>query len=142
MALWSIGREVRGVTGTQQTPVNKAAEARDSVQELLSAHRPRVDELSMIDALLVTSELVTNAQRHGAGLAGFSARIATGVLEVTVADNSPRHPATAIGRDKFGVGGYGWPMIHKLTSCVVIVPADGGKAITVTVPLRCDRTAD
>ncbi|MEU8786590.1 ATP-binding protein [Streptomyces sp. NPDC048637] len=129
------------MTGTQQTPVNKAAEARDRVQELLHAHRPRVDELSMIDALLVTSELVTNAQRHGGGLADFSARIAAGFLELTVADRSPRHPATAIGGEKFGVGGYGWPMIQKLTSCVVIVPAVGGKAITVTVPLGCDSSA-
>ncbi|MFE1173077.1 ATP-binding protein [Streptomyces sp. NPDC058773] len=130
------------MTGTQQTPVNKAAEARDRVQELLNAHRPRVGELAMIDALLVTSELVTNAQRHGEGLAAFSARIASGLLEVTVADHSPRHPATAIGPEKYGVGGYGWPMIQKLTSCVVIVPAADGKAITVTVPLRFDGEAE
>ncbi|MEU8682886.1 ATP-binding protein [Streptomyces sp. NPDC048611] len=129
------------MTGTQQTPVNRAAEARDRVQELLNMHRPRVGELSMIDALLVTSELVTNAQRHGGGLADFSARIASGLLEVTVADRSPRHPATAIGPEKYGVGGYGWPMIQKLTSCVVIVPAVDGKAITVTVPLRFDGAA-
>lgn len=140
--LWSIGREVRGVTDTQQTPVNKAADARDRVHELLHAHRPQVDELSGIDALLVTSELVTNAQRHGGGVAGFSARIAGGLLEVTVADRSPRHPATAIGREKYGLGGYGWPMIQKLTSCVVIVPTGDGKAITVTVPLRFEGVPD
>ncbi|WP_327154393.1 ATP-binding protein [Streptomyces tubercidicus] len=126
------------MTGTQQTPVNKAADARDRVHELLNAHRPQVDELSTIDALLVTSELVTNAQRHGGGVAAFSVRIAAGLLELTVADRSPRHPATAIGPEKFGVGGYGWPMIQKLTSCVVIVPTVDGKSITVTVPLRSD----
>ncbi|MGW7578733.1 ATP-binding protein [Streptomyces sp. NPDC054765] len=121
--------------GTQQTPVNKAADARARVHELLAAHRPRVDERSVIDAVLVTSELVTNAQRHGGGLSGFSARIASGLLEVTVADHSPREPATAVGREKYAVGGYGWPMIQRLTACVAIVPTAGGKAITVTVPL-------
>ncbi|MFG2532560.1 ATP-binding protein [Streptomyces sp. NPDC048516] len=123
------------MTGAQQAPVNKAAEARDHVQELLSAHRPAIDEISMIDALLVTSELVTNAQRHGDGLSGFSARIVGDRLEVTVADRSRRQPVTAIGREKFAVGGYGWPMIQQLTACVVIIPTSDGKAITVTIPL-------
>lgn len=123
------------MTGVQQAPVNKAAEARDQVQELLSAHRPAIDEISMIDALLVTSELVTNAQRHGDGLSGFSARIVADRLEVTVADRSFRQPVTAVGSEKFSVGGYGWPMIQQLTACVVIIPTSGGKAITVTIPL-------
>ncbi|MFE1763357.1 ATP-binding protein [Streptomyces angustmyceticus] len=126
------------MTGAQQTPVNKAAEARARVHELLSAHRPRIDELSVIDALLVTSELVTNAQRHGDGLSDFSARIVADRLEVTVADRNRRQPATAAGREKFAVGGYGWPMIQQLTTCVVIIPTPGGKAITVTVPLAFD----
>ncbi|MGW2023550.1 ATP-binding protein [Streptomyces decoyicus] len=127
--------------GTQQVPVNKAADARALVHELLDAHRPRIDERSVIDAVLVTSELVTNAQRHGGGLSGFSARIVAGLLEVTVADHSPRQPATAAGREKFAVGGYGWPMVQQLTSCVAIVPTASGKAITVTVPLAFDRVA-
>jgi len=129
------------VTGAQQTPVNKAAEARARVHELLSAHRPRIGELSVIDALLVTSELVTNAQRHGDGLSGFSARIVADRLEVTVADHNRRQPATAAGREKYAVGGYGWPMIQQLTACVVIIPTPGGKAITVTIPLSFDRTS-
>ncbi|WP_336052838.1 ATP-binding protein [Streptomyces sp. CA2R101] len=113
----------------------EAAEARDQVQELLSAHRPAIGEISMIDALLVTSELVTNAQRHGDGLSGFSARIVADRLEVTVADRSRRQPATAVGRETFAVGGYGWPMIQQLTDCVIIIPTSGGKAITVSIPL-------
>ncbi|MEU6330726.1 ATP-binding protein [Streptomyces sp. NPDC047049] len=123
------------MTGAQQAPVCEAAEARDQVQELLSAHRPAIGEISMIDALLVTSELVTNAQRHGDGLSGFSARIVADRLEVTVADRSRRQPATAVGREKFAVGGYGWPMIQQLTDCVIIIPTSGGKAITVSIPL-------
>ncbi|MFG2825916.1 ATP-binding protein [Streptomyces sp. NPDC048434] len=130
------------VAGAQQTPVNKAAEARAGVHELLSAHRPRIGELSMIDALLVTSELVTNAQRHGNGLSGFSARIVADRLEVTVADRSRRQPATAVGREKYAVGGYGWSMIQQLTACVVIIPTAGGKAITVTLPITFDRAPE
>ncbi|MFE3887776.1 ATP-binding protein [Streptomyces lydicus] len=123
------------MTGAQQAPVWEAAEARDQVRELLSAHRPAIDEISVIDALLVTSELVTNAERHGDGLSGFSARIVADRLEVTVSDRSRRQPATAVGREKFAVGGYGWPMIQQLTACVVIIPTSGGKAITVDIPL-------
>ncbi|GAA2336807.1 ATP-binding protein [Streptomyces caniferus] len=129
------------MTGAQQTPVTKAAEARAHVHELLSAHRPHIDELSVIDALLVTSELVTNAQRHGDGISGFSARIVADRLEVTVADGNRRQPATAVGREKYAVGGYGWPMIQQLTACVVIIPTPGGKAITVTIPLAFDRAS-
>ncbi|MFG2138326.1 ATP-binding protein [Streptomyces sp. NPDC048650] len=128
------------MTETQQVPVNAAADGRDHVRDLIAAHRPQVDELSVMDALLVTSELVTNAQRHGGGIAGFFARIVADCLEVTVIDYSPRHPSTVAGREKYAVGGYGWPMIQQLATGIAIARTADGKAITVTMSLAGDRS--
>lgn len=57
----------------------RAAEARNFVHDLLHGTGSQVDDLALVDALLVTTELVTNAQRHGGGLTGFTAQIVEGV---------------------------------------------------------------
>ncbi|GAB2941004.1 ATP-binding protein [Streptomyces heilongjiangensis] len=97
-------------------------------------------EAAMIDLLLVVSELVTNAVRHGGGLAGFDVAVSEAGVRLDVRDYSPAVPTAAHGpgmppRSHEG-SGYGWPLINRLSSQVdVRRPAEGGKTISVLVPL-------
>ncbi|MEU8786591.1 ATP-binding protein [Streptomyces sp. NPDC048637] len=115
----------------------RAAEARNFVHDLL--HRTgspvEVDDLALVDALLVTTELVTNAQRHGGGLTGFTARIVEGYLEVAVEDGSAHCPTAASPRDPGATGAHGWSLIQRLARTVDITVTVTGKTIRVTLPL-------
>ncbi|MEU5656377.1 ATP-binding protein [Streptomyces sp. NPDC047737] len=123
-----------------EVPQNAAA-ARAVVTRLLEAwsHGRSGEgpaEVVLADALLVTSELVTNAVRHGGGLTGFTAEITEEGLLLTVADASPeapvvteRDPATA------PIGGYGWPLVRRLTEWVSVRHHLGGKNVVALIAL-------
>ncbi|MEY2243547.1 ATP-binding protein [Streptomyces sp. BF23-18] len=123
--------------------VTSAATARDHVRVLLGGHGrtggPSPD--AVVDLLLVVSELVTNAIRHGGGLAGFDARLTDGGVWLAVRDNSDVVPEQAHGtgeipRTHRTTGGYGWPLIIRLSTAVTFEPCrEGGKTIHVFVPL-------
>nr|WP_203611986.1 ATP-binding protein [Streptomyces cyaneofuscatus] len=118
-----------------------AGEARDVVTRLLAAE---FDELSdeilsnvvVADALLVTSEIVTNALWHGGGLTGFSARITDGGLRLVVDDADPRHPVLQDPPPgSVGEGGYGWSLVHRLTRQLSVTSHEDGKRIVAVVSL-------
>lgn len=94
---------------------------------------------SVADALLVTSELVTNAFRHGGGITDFTAEVTDGGVRVSVGDRSDRLPALpdrTEDHDRLRIGGHGWRLILTLARNVAIThQADGGKLITALVPL-------
>ncbi|CAL9348996.1 ATP-binding protein [Streptomyces sp. enrichment culture] len=122
--------------------VGGAAQARayaESVaRELWGVPRGGVREEDVVDLLLVVSELVTNAIRHGGGLAGFEAGPTAAGVWVAVHDRSavvPRavytFPTTHPG------GGYGWPLVARLARDIVVdLRPGGGKTISALVPLR------
>ncbi|MEI5007864.1 ATP-binding protein [Streptomyces sp. PmtA] len=119
-----------------------AAAARDRVERLLEDHfrgapRHRPPAVVLTDALLVTSELVTNAIRHGGGVTGFAARVSGEGLVLTVRDRNPAPPVVRLRPEgqPFPVGGYGWPLVQRLASRIHITPLRGGKTIRVLVPL-------
>ncbi|MGW6684066.1 ATP-binding protein [[Kitasatospora] papulosa] len=118
-----------------------AAAARDMVTRLLEAEFCVLGEegpvdVVVADALLVTSELVTNAVRHGGGLTGFNAEITDDGLLLTVADASTHAPVTA-ERDPAAasVGGYGWLLVRRLARRVSITYLPDGKHIVALVAL-------
>ncbi|MEU6330727.1 ATP-binding protein [Streptomyces sp. NPDC047049] len=113
----------------------RAADARNFVHDLLHNAGIPVDDLALVDALLVTTELVTNAQRHGGGLIGFTARIVEGHLELTVEDRSEDCPITVAPRDPGATGGYGWPLVQRLARTIDIALTETGKTIRVTLHL-------
>jgi hypothetical protein len=99
------------------------------------------DTVVVADALLVTSELVTNAIRHGGGLTGFDVQLEESHLTLHVSDASPELPAATRPEGPFDpdrplVGGYGWPLVHRLCQQVSVRPLPGGgKCVTVTLSL-------
>ncbi|MER5307800.1 ATP-binding protein [Streptomyces sp. NPDC002773] len=94
------------------------------------------------DALLVTSELVSNALRHGGGLTGFGVESDGGTVVITVADTSGELPHLTDRRGRRrdfgpGEGGFGWPLIRLLALEIrLCLLPQGGKTIEVRLPLR------
>ncbi|MFJ8539002.1 ATP-binding protein [Streptomyces sp. NPDC093591] len=127
---------------TRHGPLSPA-EARGAVRRVLSEQaRTRgttcgPDVLS--DALLVASELTTNAMLHGGGVTGFDAEVVGQNLYLSVSDRERRRPVTVDPVDRQGrhrCGGRGWPIVCRLSRNVLVsdLPA-GGKCVTAVIPL-------
>ncbi|ANS62654.1 hypothetical protein SLINC_0430 [Streptomyces lincolnensis] len=127
------------------SPVTSPATARAHTQRVVCegwespSRRARPEDV--IDLLLVVSELVTNAIRHGGGLAGFEVTPAEDGVRLTVHDHSDVIPDVALGNGAFPRGhrgnGYGWPLVIRLAREICVDRRrTGGKTISVLVPLR------
>ncbi|MFF4273530.1 ATP-binding protein [Streptomyces sp. NPDC001536] len=135
------GEEVRSA----EPPVTTAAAAREYTRSVVrqrwdSASRTAREE-DVVDLLLVVSELVTNAIRHGDGLAAFEVTVARDGVRLAVHDHSDVVPDAAYGCGRPPGAdhghGYGWPLIIRLAREIVIDRRPGGgKSISVLVPLR------
>ncbi|NNJ07007.1 ATP-binding protein [Streptomyces sp. PKU-MA01144] len=118
--------------GADEPRPGSAAAARERVRRLLDGHAaaplppPVVD-----DILLVTSELVTNALRHGGGLAAFHAELDGGTVRIRVSDRSPTPPRSELRRRITAPGGFGWPLVQRLSRSVTVdvTPARDGKTV-------------
>ncbi|MFE2571446.1 ATP-binding protein [Streptomyces mirabilis] len=132
-AAWMNGMVARSAP---PVPPNAAA-AREAVTDLLTSRScgqgAEPADVVVADALLVTSELVTNAFRHGGGLTGFAAELSDEGLRIAVADASPRHPVVQERGDAGAaqIGAYG----GRLATNISIAFHPGGKHITALVPL-------
>ncbi|KIF02503.1 regulatory protein [Streptomyces sp. RSD-27] len=115
-------------------PPGSAAAARERVRELLLLAGVSLDSVPAADALLVTSELVTNAIRHGHGVTAFRADIEDGVLRLSIADANPRPPTARTGTVDHP-GGYGWPLVQRLAERVDCSTRADGKTITTALRL-------
>lgn len=117
------------------------AYARSVVREQWDSPDRVAREEDVIDLLLVVSELVTNAIRHGDGLAGLEILPTPDGLRLAVHDNSDVVPAVAYGSgalpSRHHGNGYGWPLVMRLAREITIdTRPEGGKTISVLVPLR------
>ncbi|WP_369227608.1 ATP-binding protein [Streptomyces sp. R39] len=95
------------------------------------------------DALLVTSELTTNAILHGGGVTGFDVDVEGCAVRVSVSDRSDEVPVaerTVDERNRWRAGGRGWPIVCRLARDVEVAGLPrGGKRITAVVPLNRTR---
>ncbi len=132
----------------RRTPEN-ASQARERVRGVLRTRFASpgggvaLDELLVADVLLVTSELVSNAIRHGGGLTGFAAVLTADGILLTVTDRSDDLPRTGAGTAAPGApGGYGWPIVGRLAeSLETTLLVGGGKRIRAFVRLDRPRPA-
>ncbi|MER7817332.1 ATP-binding protein [Streptomyces sp. NPDC096153] len=127
------------VPGAQDRRPATASAARERVRRLLDGHpgaplHPRV----VNDVLLVTSELVTNALRHGDGIAAFHAELDGGTVRISVTDRSTAPPSSASRRDVTTPGGFGWPLVRRLSRSVTITPTRDGKTVEAVLLLAPD----
>ncbi|MGW7819499.1 ATP-binding protein [Streptomyces puniciscabiei] len=84
--------------------------------------------------LLVASELVSNAVRHGGGVTGFGMWAGEGTVTATVEDAS-RMPPQLRSADAARPGGLGWPSIQELALEVQVSVRPRGKAASAVLPL-------
>lgn len=135
--------ERHGTEPARQPRPGKPAEVRRAVERAVAercrATRTPCDADALSDALLVASELTTNAILHGGGLTDFRVDVDGPSVRVSVSDRSDRLPVVVAPTDAQGrrrLGGRGWPIVCRLARDIHVrdLPS-GGKCITAEVPL-------
>lgn len=80
--------------------------------------------------VLVVSELVTNALRHGGGTCTLDLTAHPDSIEVAVHDPSPQAPRLRTPDLNGGTGGFGWPMVNRLARATAVTRrTPGGKTV-------------
>lgn len=136
---------VAGPPAVCRTVPCRPADARRTVRcvvaERCETQHLRCDIGALDDALLVVSELTTNAMLHGGGITDFSVDIIQGEVRLSVTDRSDDLPVVAASAESGADGhsrdgGRGWPIVCRLAHDVDVccLPC-GGKRITALVPL-------
>ncbi|MFD9271173.1 ATP-binding protein [Streptomyces goshikiensis] len=116
--------------------LSAVAQARQAARAFLEAlGQPAISPDQADTVVLVVSELVTNALRHGGG--AYTLRLAAhpGTIEVAVEDPSPWPPRMRTPDLVDGTGGFGWHMVNDLAHHVVVTPGpEGGKTVCAFLP--------
>lgn len=114
------------------------SDARREVERAVAARSRAADTIAVSDALLVATELTTNAILHGGGITDFRVDVVEPGIRVSVCDRSDKMPASPADDPlrRTGLGGRGWPIVCQLAHDVRVreLPT-GGKCITAVVTL-------
>ncbi|MFD9454148.1 ATP-binding protein [Streptomyces sp. NPDC059985] len=120
---------------TALRPLSAVAEARQATRAFLEALGPAVGREQADTVVLVVSELVTNALRHGGGTYSLHLAAHPGAIEVAVQDSNPQMPRMRTPDLVDGTGGFGWHMVNDLAHQVVVIPdPEGGKTVRALLP--------
>lgn len=109
------------------------ATARHVTERWLEDSRTR--PVRTAEAVLVVSELVTNAVRHARGPCVLTLTVRGALLDIAVADRSEELPWTSWEGPGDERGGFGFPLIRGLGGRIKVVPALGGKSLHVALDL-------
>lgn len=86
------------------------------------------------EALLVVSELVTNAIAHTQGEVGMDLTLSADRLRIAVNDASPRSPVKPIWVSWESTGGRGLLIVEATAAAWGSVPLSGGKQVWAEIP--------
>ncbi|MEU0969148.1 ATP-binding protein [Streptomyces sp. NPDC005917] len=127
------------IPADSRRPSLRPADARRAVRGAVARQTVPCAAEALDDALLVTSELTTNAILHGGGITGFDVDVDGCAVRVSVSDRSDAVPVAEQapdGRDRGRPGGRGWPIVCRLARDVEVAGLPrGGKRITAVVSL-------
>ncbi|WP_285574185.1 ATP-binding protein [Streptomyces sp. RTGN2] len=85
--------------------------------------------------VLVVSELVTNALRHGGGQYTLALSATEDTVTAEVSDRSPALPRERAPDLNGGSGGFGWHMVRRLTTGLSVIRGPGsGKTVRARIP--------
>ncbi|MEU1220302.1 ATP-binding protein [Streptomyces microflavus] len=125
----SVVAVVRGDSAAGVVQARRAARA--FTDRLTPALRPDTADT----LVLVVSELVTNALRHGGGSFSLRLNAHPDAIEVAVDDPSPRMPHLRTPDLTGAGGGFGWHMVNHLARTTAITRRrTGGKTVTAFLP--------
>ncbi|MED7949711.1 MULTISPECIES: ATP-binding protein [unclassified Streptomyces] len=110
---------------------SSVAGARERARRFLGSLVPVPAPGAAESVVLVVSELVTNALRHGGGTFTLELTAYTDSVEVAVHDHSPQAPRMRTPDLDDGTGGFGWPMVNRLARTTAVTHRDaGGKTVS------------
>jgi anti-sigma regulatory factor (Ser/Thr protein kinase) len=122
-------------TVVQGTGPGSVQRAREAARAFTSSLGPAPGTARADTLLLVVSELVTNAVRHGGGRYTLELCADPHTLTVAVSDPSPARPRERPPDLNGAGGGFGWHMVRDLTHHLTIPPGPGpGKTIHAQLP--------
>ncbi|MGW2211731.1 ATP-binding protein [Streptomyces sp. NPDC001781] len=126
---------------TAYRPADARRDVRRAVTERCRDRALTCADETLEDALLVASELTTNAILHGGGITRFEVDVDTHGVRLSVSDRSDELPdftaLSGTGADRVRTGGRGWPIVSLLARDVRVAGLPrGGKRVTAVVPLR------
>ncbi|MFJ4894787.1 ATP-binding protein [Streptomyces sp. M41(2017)] len=127
--------DTMSVNATADRPTPSLAGARKSTRRFLEGlHRP-IGAKDADSILLVVSELVTNALRHGGGTCTLDLYAHPDSIEVAVHDHSRQAPHLRTPDLTGATGGFGWRMVNHLARATAVTrPAEGGKTVSALLP--------
>ncbi|MGW0971158.1 ATP-binding protein [Streptomyces sp. NPDC002516] len=110
-----------------------AVHARGMVRTFLGS-LPRTVPREVAEAvLLVVSELVTNVVRHArGGLCRLDLRDMGHGVDISVSDDDPEPPRPR-RLDLTGQGGFGWPLVRRLSAELTVLSRPDGKTVRAVV---------
>ncbi|MCX5401577.1 ATP-binding protein [Streptomyces sp. NBC_00102] len=127
--------DTMSVNLTPALSASSIAGARDSARTFLGALVPACATEAAGTVVLVVSELVTNALRHGGGACTLDLTAHPDGIEVAVHDHSPLLPRMRTPDLHGGTGGFGWPMVNRLARTTKVTPRQrGGKTVSALLP--------
>ncbi|MFF6877472.1 ATP-binding protein [Streptomyces sp. NPDC012474] len=108
------------------------AGARETARAFLEGlQQPAVAPDAADTVVLVVSELVTNALRHGGGRCTLELTAHPDTIEVAVPDPGRHVPRMRTPDVNGGTGGFGWPMVTRLAHATAVTHgASGGKTVS------------
>ncbi|MFF2364494.1 ATP-binding protein [Streptomyces sp. NPDC058122] len=110
-----------------------AVYARGMVRTFLDALPRAVPRETAEAVLLVVSELVTNVVRHARGrLCSVDLRDMGNGVRISVSDDDPEPPRPR-RLDLTGQGGFGWPLVRRLSSELTVLSRPDGKTVLAVV---------
>ncbi|GGY59057.1 ATP-binding protein [Streptomyces xanthochromogenes] len=127
--------DTMSLTATAVSSPACVADARDTARDFVDglAHPVAADAADTV--VLVVSELVTNALRHGGGACTLDLCEHPGSIEVAVHDRSTQAPRMRTLDLHGDTGGFGWPMVGRLAHATFVTHSSaGGKTVSALLP--------
>ncbi|QMU69316.1 ATP-binding protein [Streptacidiphilus sp. P02-A3a] len=112
------------------------AAARGYTRDFLRA-APETPQTVVQDALIVVTELVSNAVRHAPGPSTLELVERAGLLTIAVTDTDTSAPRPRAADLEAGGGGFGWHLLERLSLRVQVqLDPPRGKTVSATLPMR------
>ncbi|WP_405748053.1 ATP-binding protein [Streptomyces sp. NBC_01525] len=127
--------DTMSATAVPARSATSVAGARASARDFLEGLVHPIPAEAADTVILVVSELVTNALRHGGGTCTLDLTAHPDTIEVAVHDHSSQAPLMRTPDLNDGTGGFGWPMVNRLARTTAVTRhATGGKTVSALLP--------